>query len=123
VDHSQLEDIYSIAIIGETQYLNMQLWFFVLDWRLYSSAGNYEHSLGKVIVTKDSEYTWVWIISHPQHILTQQLINQLYVIDAYMHHTTFSLWFNFWQCLRDLGYAPAEMMGYGEVGEFPHQER
>ena len=42
---------------------------------------------------------------------------QLYAIDAYiMCHTTFSLWCHFCQCPWDLGFAPAERAGQGEVG-------
>jgi len=45
------------------------------------------------------------------------VINRFYAIDAYMHHTTFSLWCNFrW----DFGSAPAERVGQGEVGGFQH---
>jgi len=42
--------------------------------------------------------------------------NQLYEIDAYMHHTTLSLWCHLQQCPWDLGSAPAKTVGQGEVG-------
>ena len=44
--------------------------------------------------------------------------NWLYAIDAYWCHTTFSLWRHFRQCPWDLGSAPAERVGQGEVGRF-----
>jgi len=46
----------------------------------------------------------------------QILINQLYTIDAYVHHTTFSLWCNFRQRPWNIGSASAERAGEGEVG-------
>ena len=48
-------------------------------------------------------------------------LNQLYVIDAYMRHTTFRLWCLFGQCPWDLGSVPAERVGQGEVGGFQHR--
>ena len=39
------------------------------------------------------------------------VINRLYAIDAYMRHTTFSLWCCFRQCPCDLGSVPARKGG------------
>jgi len=47
-------------------------------------------------------------------------LSRLYAIDAYMRHTTFSLWCHFQQCPWDLGSAPAERVGQGEIGRFQH---
>jgi len=48
------------------------------------------------------------------------LLNRLYTIDAYVCHTTFSMRCHFWQRPWDLGSAPAERAGQGEVGGFYH---
>ena len=45
-------------------------------------------------------------------------IDRLYAIDAYMCHTTFSLWCHFRQCPWDLRFVSAERVKQGEVGRF-----
>ena len=54
------------------------------------------------------------------NVLGTRPLNLLHAIDAYMNHATFSLWCHFWRCPWDLGSAPAERVGQGEVSEYQH---
>ena len=63
------------------------------------------------------EYVW-WRCGWESECESVKLLNRLYSIDTYWRHTTFSLWCHFQQCPWDLGSAPAERVGQGEVGGF-----
>jgi len=62
-------------------------------------------------------YTWHNTRSATSYMYSW-VINRLYAIDTYRHHTTFSLWCHFRQCPWDLGSAPAERVGQGKMGGF-----
>ena len=63
---------------------------------------------------KESNRATKQVVTHYQNKVS--CFNRLYVIDAYVHHTTFRLWCHFLQCSWDFGSVPAERVWTGGGG-------